>query len=146
MPELKITVQYDPALLRLDQHVQDVIDVFRGQLLSIVKDAVINRTPVDVTSKRGKKKGFGEHLQDQWKYNLLSAGKAEVSTDVVYGPVLEYGRYPGVGPRTVSTGTGIFSRQAAGGIIQPLLDDSSILGDAVKTAINQISQSLSAFR
>jgi len=112
-----------------------------GQVFSLIHDAIQHRTPVGHRKVKGKSKQFGEHLQDKWVIEIDSDGRgATIGTDVIYGPVLEFGRYPGVGPRTVATAGGIFSRQAPGGMIKPLIEDPKVFDEAIKQAVATVNQ------
>ncbi len=117
-----------------------------GQVFSLIHDAIQNRTPVGqrkVEGKRGlRKKRYGEHLQDKWVIDIEPNGRgATISTDVFYAPALEFGDwYPGVGPRTVATAGGIFSKQAPGGIIKPLIDDPKLFDKAIEQAVQTVNR------
>ena len=140
--QFSLLLQGGAWLKDLDVTYRDPLDAFMGQINTLLYDALRNRTPVDTTTTKGKRKKFGEHAQESWILDLDIAGRgATISTDCVYMPWLEEGRYLGVGPRTAMGPDGkIYSRQAVGGIIKPMLDDPKILGDALSAAIAELNQ------
>ena len=120
---------------------EGAMDIVLGQVFVLVHDIVVNRTPVDVTTKKGRAKSFGEHLQESWVFDVApDARSATVATDFVYAPVLEFGKYRGVGPRTAVGDGGIYSRQAVGGMLRPLVDDPTILGDAIDMVVSELDK------
>ncbi len=72
-------------------------------------------------------------LKRSWSPLQRNEGGLSFHTDLPYAIVLEQGLYRGVGPRTVMMSSGIFSRQAPEGILEPLLKDENIkrITDAV---------------
>lgn len=66
------------------------------------------------------------HLTRAWSSIDYLDGGYSFGNTAIYAPVLDKGRYPGVGPRTVQTGEGIFSKQAPQGMIQPLVEDAEL--------------------
>jgi len=114
-----------------------------GQITTVMHDVIMNRTPVDNTP-RGLKKGAGGHMKERWKIDLQSLGfGATIGNPQHYGRTLEKGEYRVVGPRTQASGSGIYSRQAVGGIIKPLLDNPAILQDAIDTATGSLKSRMS---
>ena len=61
-----------------------------------------------------------------------------------YTVTLEEGLYKHDGPRTVQMSDGIYSTQAPGGMMQPLLDDDSYIGamcdDILNTVVREVSR------
>lgn len=106
-----------------------------GQVAGSIFLVVERRTPVDNT-KRGRQKAIGEHMKNQWAITVEPDGKgATIGNPAKYAFVLEGGFYPNPGPRTVASGSGVFSRKAPHGIIKPLLDDPKAFDKAINTAM-----------
>ncbi|MBI4962499.1 MAG: HK97 gp10 family phage protein [Desulfomonile tiedjei] len=80
-------------------------------------------------------------LTRSWKEETTEKGFT-VGTDLPYAIVLEEGRYKGVGPRTAASGGGIYSRQAVGGIIAPLLRNDKLIDKCLDIVIEQIQKQI----
>lgn len=93
------------------------------------------RTPVGVEPG-------SPHLKREWSNVAFQDGGYSFGNPVGYGEVIETGAYPGVGPRTVAEGGRIYSRQAPGGILAPLLQDEAVLQGVVNTVLNAIIKGL----
>lgn len=126
------TAAIDKAADLLDISVNDVVRVLSFQIFS----GVVMKTPVDLG-----------HLRAAWNMSLntedyvTSAGQrgnnslpadlgrwpiVYITNGLPYAAVVEYGLYPGIGPKTVSgenptTGGGIFSKQAPVGMVEVTL-------------------------
>ncbi len=135
----------EPWLTELGVTYGDNIDLGFATMVSLVHDIIYVRTPRDEITKRGKAKTWEEHIQTSWQTEIEKIGwRASVFTDSPYGPTLEEGKYRGVGPRTQAGEGGIFSRQAVGGIIAPLLNDPKELDDAFATVVADFNQRMDA--
>ena len=100
--------------------------------LTTIRNLVIGRTPVGIRKK-------DEHLKQSWsKVQETSEGFA-FSTDKDYATILEEGLYNKVGPRTIQTEGGIFSRQAPGGIIGPIVEDEKLIEGAVSQIVDVLA-------
>lgn len=91
----------------------------------------LGRTPVGVASG-------SPHLKREWSNVEYQDGGFSFGNPVLYSDILETGGYRTVGPRTVAEGGRVYSRQAAGGILAPLLQDEATLFRVVDTVINAI--------
>ena len=87
-------------------------------------------------------------LRNSWRSRKVHATEGRVSTDVEYAPVVEYGGYKGVGPRTVQAGPfafgmdlvagpGIYSTQAPGGMVRKAMAEE---GKAMLAALAKLHQ------
>jgi hypothetical protein len=85
-------------------------------------ERIKERTPVGDGPLAGTAK-------NSWQLTAEAAGVYEITTDVVYMPVLEFGEYPGVGPRTVQTPEGIFSSQAPAGMFRITAQELPAIAD-----------------
>lgn len=56
-----------------------------------------------------------------------SSGSFAFSNPIGYTTILEEGGYTAVGPRTVEEGGRIYSKQAPGGVLAPLVNDPDVL-------------------
>jgi len=83
-------------------------------------------------------------LYRSWSSVTREEGGFSFSTDVPYAEVLERGLYPGVGPRTVEVEGGIFSRQAPGGILTPIVEDDEVIRKVVDLIVEVIEREVSS--
>jgi hypothetical protein len=127
---------------------------------SILRDFAITvrrmlqgRTPVgkkyvkksDRKSKKSKPYVPSGKLKASWQGPVKEGDSWVVYTGLPYAYILEEGRYPGVGPRTVSAVGGVYSSQAPGGMIGPMLaDQESPLGGGLvlEAALQQLEARL----
>ncbi len=111
--------QFDDVRERLSGPALD--DTVRDISLTL-RQLVRGRTPVGIID--------GGTMKESWTqvHRMGSlGGEYAFWSSVTYSDVLEYGGYPGVGPRTVQAEGGIFSRQAVGGMITPILENPATL-------------------
>jgi hypothetical protein len=103
--------------------------------LNSLRDLVRGRTPY----KSG-------HLKGSWSnVEFLDGGlsySGEFGTGVDYAEILEHGLYPRVGQRTIESGGRIYSRQAPGGMIEPILENPALVDAAIDLVLNQIIRGL----
>src|SRR3990172_7985165 len=65
-----------------------------GAVDSVFYDLLLRATPVDMFTKKGKAKGFGEHIQDVWEHEIDPAGRGVMfKNPFIYGPILDRGGY-----------------------------------------------------
>lgn len=116
------------------------------------------RMPAGTKRKKGQAQGRWVQsgaLKKSW-LGKLTGDSLEVVAKVdkwKYPWVLEEGKYPGIGkprfgmgpggiiqvsPRTVRENGGIFSRQASGGILGPIVKDDKLLGQITQAIIDQL--------
>jgi len=107
-----------------------------GDSAKTLRNIARGRTPVGIGPTQGQLKGAWSEV------GMASEGVLGFENPIDYGYVLEGGLYPGVGPRTVAVAGGIYSRQAPGGILGPMLEDDATLGDAVETVTRQVVREL----
>ena len=102
-----------------------------------VHSRILGRTAVGATGR----------LQRGWKTPVRFEELAfKITTDVPYAPTLEYGAYPGVGPKTIALGTkrfgfgitvgsGIFSSQSPHGMVRRSLAEEAtqLVGEIKET-------------
>jgi len=128
---IKLTLEgqdFREALKRLEAW-PEAVEAGLDKVANEIRDRVIDRTPVDSTGTPGGtlKAGWGEvEKNGGWgQMGQHESGRA-FANPVDYGEILEDGLYPGVGPRTVKTEGGIYSKQAPGGIMGPIVGDTNI--------------------
>jgi len=92
-------------MLQLDTATREVLRSSTEKLKTMVQ----GDTPVGIGPTKGQ-------LKSGWSGVTEGYGGFTFQNPVPYAAVLERGLYPGVGPRTVKTGKGIFSRQAPDGM------------------------------
>lgn len=76
----------------------------------------------------------------------MTANGFTFGTDRPYATTLEEGRYSGIGPRTVRHGSGIFSSQAPGGMIQPILDDEQFMRQMAELVVSEMIRGMDSVR
>jgi hypothetical protein len=122
-----------------------------------IKDNLQGKTPVSSkggsTDKDDKKQDV-YHMKDHWS-NIFtpydSASGSVLRTEVVfenpthYGPMLEFGLYPSEwihpGGKLVAVAGGVFSTQAPGGILTPLIQDETLdelARNSLQTLLDQL--------
>jgi hypothetical protein len=153
---IKVVIQNEDALKNLVTLVPEAAERALNDYIRTVKARVLDRTPVGQKYKKAEKtkagkpmkgpRGKGRHVASgnlwrSWKVASLGLGAVSVYTDVPYADVLEEGKYPGIGPRTASGPGGIYSKQAVGGILGPLLEDKELMDGMVNRLIKEITNS-----
>lgn len=124
----------DKAAELLDIAVNDVVRIVSFQIFY----GVVSKTPVDHGHLRAAW-NMSLNTEDyvvtpgqrgNWTLpsNLGSFPRVFITNGLPYAAVVEYGLYPGVGPKTVSgsnpsTGGGVFSRQAPVGMVEVTLTE-----------------------
>jgi hypothetical protein len=88
-----------------------------------------------------KKKATSGAMKASWKLTQMPDG-FNLSSALPYASVLERGTYRGTGPRTIATDGGIFSTQAPGGMVKPILDDKQKLKGIVDAICAEIRRAL----
>jgi hypothetical protein len=92
--------------------------------------------------RKGQKKPYVPGtLWKSWQYETGPA-YIQFYTEVPYAHVLEYGKYKGVGPRTEAGEGGIYSKQAVGGMMRPLLDDAGMLDQILERIAKEIRRAV----
>lgn len=136
---LDISVEPDDLKKVRDTFVglEQAINSAQWDIGKTLRNLVFGRTPVGVRKK------VGPHLKDTWS-DVFSVSEDSVAfgTGAGYATVLESGSYPGVGPRTVAHEGQIYSRQAPGGMVRPVLDDKQNLEDIVDDVIERIREAV----
>lgn len=96
------------------------------------------------------RKGCGE-LKGSWQATAVNAGSIQFGTNVEHAPYVEIGgpfdqdnaaNWPKAGPRTKQVDGRIFSRQAPGGIIKPILNDQGLIDEIFDAIITEITHNL----
>ncbi len=85
-----------------------------------VRNIIQGKSPVGIGETSG-------NFKQAWSGLKKVSGGFAWSNPKSYGGLLEEGLYRSVGERTISTNVGIYSKQAVGGILQPLIDDNSFI-------------------
>ena len=94
-----------------------------------VRKIAIGNTPV----KTGETKR-------RWSEVSFTGGGFSFGLGVDHAVVLEQGLYRNVGPRTVETEAGIFSRQAPSGMISPILADEQLLINIINRVAGELTK------
>lgn len=86
-----------------------------------IHDETVQRSPVG--RKDDPRPGHPGYFKSSWSNVQKRSSGYSFSNKAPYAGHLEYGLYPGVGPRTVRYKGGIYSKQAPGGVARVFLDD-----------------------
>jgi len=136
--EISFALDNTEWLRHLDETYEDGLQFGIEEFTRAMHHAVVDHTPVDYVTDQGKEKTFDDHIINQWGIEFEPL-QGTVWNPSEYGHVLEGGLYPGTGPRTAAGPGGIYSRQAVGGMVQPILDDPDLINqmfDAVITGLD----------
>jgi len=110
----------------------DVMDAVRVGLEDVAQ-TIWNRV------RGGTPKGKTLNLFHGWTaVEPLGTYGFTFSNPMPYAIRIEEGSYPGVGPRTVAQDEGIWSRQAVGGMLAPVLEDEQLLNEMAELVRNEI--------
>lgn len=109
-------------------------EAFVAGVALAIHTKIVERTPVGEGPPRRKGRIPGA-LRRAWLVTKTSTGYT-ITNDKEYGPVVEFGWYPGVGPRTVATSEGIFSTQAPAGMVRLTLAELDLLVADVTTELD----------
>lgn len=121
---------------RIFDNLPEAIEVSIRDIATTLRNLVIGQTPVGIRPNSPR-------MKQSWSDVERTATGFAFSNPKDYASVLEEGRYPGVGPRTVATEGGIFSRQAPGGIIGPLLEDQARIESIIVGIAQALEQQMS---
>jgi hypothetical protein len=129
--DIDIRVEGVEDIVRALESVPDFAERAIDDAAATLRNLVIGRTPV----------ATGE-LKDSWSPVEKTSTGFTFGTDKDYAVVLEEGGYSAVGPRTIAVAGGIFSRQAPGGIMAPLLQDEELMDKIVRRIAEDLVRSL----
>ncbi len=115
----------------LRRKIPEVIAEATKDVATTMRNLALGRTPV----KSG-------HLKRSWSPVTLTPEGFAFGTSVSYAETLEEGGYTNVGPRTVAVEDGIYSRQAPGGILGPLVEDPEVLRRVTELVVSEIDKGL----
>lgn len=124
-------------LLRLP----DLGDEAMEQIATSIRSLVRGRTPVGIVDDEDHTPGT---MKGSWTIVSHTATGFTFGSGVPYARVLEEGGYKGVGPRTVAfaggggASAGIYSRQAPGGMITPIVDDENYITKVTELVIREM--------
>jgi hypothetical protein len=110
-----------------------------------VKDTAISlRTLVEARTPMGTKGPMSEPgyqpgtLRKSWGRVREYRGGFTFENIAGYADILEYGLYERVGPRTMQSPSGIFSKQAVGGMLRPMIDDPQVVSDFLDLIVDRV--------
>jgi hypothetical protein len=131
--QVSITQQGRDEVQRFFREVPDALRAAVGDIALTLKNLARGRSPY--------KTGF---FKRSWSdVTPLLAGGYSFENPAGYGDILEEGLYPRVGPRTVAHEGRIYSRQAIGGILGPMIEDETLVDritDRVIEEFNRIAE------
>lgn len=112
-----------------------ILDAALDDVIKTLRNLARGGTPVGVGSTSGATKRSWGPIEHE-------DGGLSFSLDVPWAEVLERGLYPGVGPRTVQTSEGIFSRQAPEGILSPMVEDEEVQRKIAGMVVSELERRL----
>lgn len=117
-----------------------VLDEFFGVYPQLIRDSSVDVVKTLRNLSKGGTPVKTGHAKSEWSEVQSTIGVNSLSFEnrVSYIGILEHGLYPRVGPRTVATGRGIFSKQAPEGMIYPLMEDQDLARDLMQTIVTSI--------
>ena len=133
MFEINIELEGLEDIQQMLQAVPEMAELAIEDAAKTLRNLVIGRSPVYP--------GSGA-LKRSWSNVQRTSTGFTFGTNRDYAEILEEGLYTRVGPRTVQVGEGIFSRQAPGGIIAPLLADSNLMEQIVQDIAQRLIRSI----
>lgn len=143
--EFTLDVSVEPSDLKKVRDtfagIEQAIQVAEWDIGDTLRNLVFGETPVGI---RKKKDGI-LHIKDTWS-EVFSVSEDSVAfgTGAGYATVLESGGYPGggKGPRTTLHEGNVYSNQAIGGMVRPVLEDEKDLEDIVDGVIDRIREAV----
>ena len=133
MLDMTINLSEFEDIRRAFNSVPDAVEEGIKEATALLRKLAEGNTPFDT----GRLKGSWSSVQQD-----IGTLSYSFSTDVPYATVLEEGLYEFVGPRTVLTSYGIFSRQAPSGILWPLIEEEDSLQLIIQTVVHAIRQGI----
>jgi hypothetical protein len=123
------TEQIEAAFASLTPALQEALK----DAANIIRTFVLSRSPVGDRPKQGPR------FKDLWTSPAsFQGGSIAFGNPADYADVLEQGKYPGVGPRTVAIAGKVYSRQAPGGVVWPVLKDQAKINDVMDLIVQQL--------
>jgi len=81
-------------------------------------------------------------FKSAWTAVERTAGGYSFENPTSYGIVLEEGLYGRVGPRTAQSGGKVYSRQAVGGVLEPLIMDDGLINRCAELVVAEIKRAI----
>jgi hypothetical protein len=134
MSQVTVDVVGLEGFMNLAARLPVAINLFLSSAEKTLLLEIMNRTPVSDRRHAGR-------LKRSWQSSQLSQMEREFRSGLGYSGTIEIGGYPGVGPRTVAMQGGIFSQQAPGGILDPMMA-STIPDELLQSLADQITRLL----
>ena len=120
-------------------NIKPAIEEAKKDIAITLRNLVIGNTPVGI---RKKPSGTIRMKQSWSEPAQRGAGGLAFGSSLPYARRLEEGTYPGVGPRTIRYGKGIYSRQAPGGMVGPVLDSNELVEKITESVTKRIMEGL----
>ena len=150
MVELNVELENLDKIQLLD--LPGIVDIALKDVMTVIHRDILQYSPTGERDQTKHVKGGGEQKHprfiNQWSSNESVEGGYSFSNPSPYALVLEYGGYPGIGPRTTAASyagdgePGIFSHQTVrgmtGGIIGLYLSEE----DRIQAIVDQVARSI----
>jgi hypothetical protein len=171
MIKATVVITGTEALEGLDEKFDTAINIALGDIEATLLKIVKGRTPkgiryrkIERTKKGERYKGlrgkgryvYSGEMAKQWT-SELDGLVLTLTNEAPYADILEAGGYPNIGkpktgilegveteisPRTKAEGGGIYSSQAVGGILEPLVTDQEFIDRITKTINREVARIL----
>lgn len=140
----------EKELSRLFDNMKSIDEVLVGvvqELATKIREFAVQRTPIGENWVRGVGWKRSGRMKNSWSPVFKTGSSWSFTNSVPYANVVEEGLYPGIGtrrqpPRTVASGGRIYSSQAIGGIVKPIIDGSAGAESSIKHALEQALREL----
>jgi len=133
--EVRFRVDGIDEAVRVLASVPKAVKAAIGDAATTLRNLALGRTPY-----------LTGHLKRGWGAVRPTEKGFSFSNPVEYATILEEGLYPSVGPRTISVAGGIYSRQAPGGMLTPLLENEEILNRVLDVVVRSILEGMTSGR
>lgn len=112
--------------------IPEALEVGFRDVATFLRSAVLGRSPTGDTGVFKASWGAIEEIDGGFSF----------TNPVPYAHVLEGGLYPGLGPRTTSAEGGIYSRQAPGGVAEPIMESAEFIEKVAELIAQEIERRL----
>lgn len=127
MIDANVQIDGAEAVLRVLRSIPGAIDSGVEMSAATLRKLAVGGTPY----RTGR-------LKRMWGRVERRRGGFSFTNPLSYARILEEGLYTQVGPRTIATSAGIFSRQAPEGILSPLVSDDATLRRVAELIVKEL--------
>lgn len=117
------------AILKLISDIPELANLGMEDAAKTLRSLAVGGTPYSTGAMKGS-----------WSSVQQTSSGFTFGNPKDYSVTLEEGLYTRVGPRTVATGKGIFSRQAPEGVLTPIVADETVLNRVLSLIADQLEK------